>query len=73
MIGAFLGWKPVVLTMLIGAIVGALVGVTLIAFKVLRRDQYLPFGPFLALGAIISMFFHEELFSWYVGFIIGTP
>lgn len=73
MIGAFLGWKPVVLTMLIGAIVGAVVGVTLIAFKVLRRDQYLPFGPFLALGAIVSMFFHQELFKWYIGFITGIP
>jgi leader peptidase (prepilin peptidase)/N-methyltransferase len=69
MIGAFLGWKPVVLTMLIGAIVGALVGVTLITLKVLRRDQYLPFGPFLALGAIVSMFFHQELFDWYIGFV----
>jgi leader peptidase (prepilin peptidase) / N-methyltransferase len=72
MIGAFLGWKPVVLTMLIGAIVGAGVGVTLITFKVLRRDQYLPFGPFLALGAIISMFFHHELFNWYIGFVTQT-
>lgn len=69
MIGAFLGWKPVILTMLIGAIVGALVGLTLIALKVLRRDQYLPFGPFLALGAIVSMFFHQELFNWYIGFV----
>lgn len=66
MIGAFLGWKPVLLTMLIGAIVGAAVGVTLIGLKVLRRDQYLPFGPFLAFGAIVSMFFHRELFSWYL-------
>ena len=57
------------LTMLIGASVGALVGVTLITFKVLRRDQYLPFGPFLALGAIISMFFHQELLNWYIGFV----
>ena len=69
MIGAFLGWKPVVLTMLIGAIVGALVGATLITLKVLRRDQYLPFGPFLALGAIVSMFFHQEVFDWYIGFV----
>lgn len=66
MIGAFLGWKPVLLTMLIGAILGAIIGVALIALKVLRRDQYLPFGPFLAFGAIISMFFHQELFTWYI-------
>lgn len=69
MIGAFLGWKPVLLTMLLGAILGAIVGVALIALKVLRRDQYLPFGPFLACGAIISMFFHQQLFSWYIGFM----
>jgi leader peptidase (prepilin peptidase) / N-methyltransferase len=70
MIGAFLGWKPVLLTMLIGAIVGATVGVALIALKILRRDQYLPFGPFLAFGAIVSMFFHHELFRWYIGFLM---
>jgi leader peptidase (prepilin peptidase)/N-methyltransferase len=73
MIGAFLGWKPVVLTMLIGAIAGASVGVTLIALNVLRRDQYLPFGPFLAFGAIVSMFFHRELFSWYIGLMAPGP
>lgn len=69
MIGAFLGWKAVVLTMLIGAIVGAIIGVTLIGCKILRRDQYLPFGPFLALGAIVSMFFHQEVFNWYIGLV----
>ena len=69
MIGAFLGWQAVILTMLIGAIVGATVGVSLMAFRILRRDQYLPFGPFLAFGAIVSMFFHEELFSWYITFL----
>jgi len=71
MIGAFLGWKPVLLTMLIGAILGAIVGVALMALKILRRDQYLPFGPFLAFGAVISMFFHHQLFSWYIGFMTG--
>jgi leader peptidase (prepilin peptidase)/N-methyltransferase len=69
MIGAFLGWQAVILTMLIGAIVGATVGVSLMAFHILRRDQYLPFGPFLAFGAIVSMFFYEELFSWYITFL----
>jgi leader peptidase (prepilin peptidase)/N-methyltransferase len=69
MIGAFLGWQAVILTMLIGAIVGATVGLSLMTFRILRRDQYLPFGPFLVLGAVVSMFFHEELFSWYVNFL----
>lgn len=65
MIGAFLGWKPVLLTIMIGSLVGSVVGVSLIASKVIRRDEYLPFGPFLALGAVLSLFFHEPLLNWY--------
>lgn len=65
MIGAFLGWKPVLLTIMIGSLVGSVVGVSLIAAKVIQRDQYLPFGPFLALGAVLSLFFHEPLLNWY--------
>ncbi len=69
MIGAFLGWKPTLLTIMIGALVGSVVGVALIALKVMRRDQYLPFGPFLALGALVALFFHQDLIGWYVGLI----
>ena len=72
MIGAFLGWKPTVLTMLVGAAIGAIVGISLILFKVMRRDQYLPFGPFLALGAIVSMFFHREILNWYIGLLLSA-
>jgi len=69
MIGAFLGWKSTVLTIMIGALVGAGVGIALILLKIMRRDQYLPFGPFLVLGALVSMFFHQEIFAWYAGFL----
>lgn len=71
MIGAFLGWKPTLLTIMVGALAGSLVGLTLIACKVIRRDQYLPFGPFLALGAVVAMFFYRELFAWYLGLLEG--
>jgi len=73
MIGAFLGWKPTVLTILVGAVVGSVVGVGLILCKVLRRDQYLPFGPFLALGAVVALLFHREVLTWYLGFLMGPP
>jgi len=69
MIGAFLGWKSTVLTIMIGALAGAVVGIALILLNIMRRDQYLPFGPFLVLGALISMFFQQELFAWYAGFL----
>jgi leader peptidase (prepilin peptidase)/N-methyltransferase len=73
MIGAFLGWKPALLTIMVGAVVGSVVGVGLIALKLRRRDQYLPFGPFLALGAIVSLFFHQEVLTWYLGLLAMTP
>ncbi len=72
MIGAFLGWKPTLLTILVGAIVGSVVGIGLILLKVIRRDQYLPFGPFLALGAVVAMFFHREILSWYMSLLAGV-
>lgn len=73
MVGAFLGWRPVLLTMMIGALAGSVVGLSLIGLKVLARDQYIPFGPFLALGALVSLFFHEQLFDWYWGLLGPLP
>lgn len=73
MVGAFLGWRPALLTIMIGALIGSVVGVSLIGFKVLRRDEYIPFGPFLALGAILSLFFHRQIFEWYWSFIDPGP
>ena len=65
MVGAFLGWKPVLLTIMIGSLIGSVVGVALIAAKIIQRGQYLPFGPFLAVGAVLALFFHEPLLNWY--------
>jgi leader peptidase (prepilin peptidase)/N-methyltransferase len=72
MIGSFLGWQPTLLTILIGAAAGSLVGLSLISLKRMRRDQYLPFGPFLVLGALAAMFFHQDILAWYRGLLIGA-
>jgi leader peptidase (prepilin peptidase)/N-methyltransferase len=65
MIGAFLGWKPALLTIMIGSLTGSIIGVSLIALRFMKRDEYIPFGPFLVLGALISMFFAQPLLHWY--------
>lgn len=72
MVGAFLGWRPALLTIMIGALVGSIVGLSLIGFKVLRRDEYIPFGPFLALGAVLALFFHQQMVAWYWGLLDPT-
>ena len=65
MVGAFLGWKPALLTIMIGSLTGSVIGVSLIALRLMKRDEYIPFGPFLVLGALISMFFAQPLLDWY--------
>jgi leader peptidase (prepilin peptidase)/N-methyltransferase len=71
MIGAFLGWRQALLTIMVGAVAGSLVGLGLMAARRMERKQYLPFGPFLALGAILSLFFHRDLLDWYFGLLGG--
>lgn len=65
MVGAFLGWKPALLTIMIGSLAGSVIGISLIAFRLMKRDEYIPFGPFLVLGALVSMFFAQPLLDWY--------
>ena len=69
MVGAFLGWKPALLTIMIGSLTGSIIGISLIALRIIKRDDYIPFGPFLVLGALLSMFFAQPLLDWYQGLL----
>jgi len=69
MVGSFLGWKGALLTIMLGALVGSLVGIALIVLKRHRLERVIPFGPFLALGAIATAFYGNDIISWYLGLI----
>ena len=71
MIGAFLGWKPALMTIMVGSFLGSVVGITLIAAHVIKREDYIPFGPFLVCGALVSLFFGQPLLDWYQGLLAG--
>jgi leader peptidase (prepilin peptidase)/N-methyltransferase len=66
MIGAFLGWKSVFLTTFIGSVVGSFFGIFLMILKGKGRKTKIPFGPFLALGSIITLFFGNNILVWYL-------
>ncbi|HIA14863.1 MAG TPA: prepilin peptidase [Nitrospirales bacterium] len=68
MLGAFLGWKATLLTLLLGSFSGAVVGGGLMATKLIKHSEPIPFGPFLALGAVLALFFGGSLIEWYSGF-----
>lgn len=65
MVGSFIGWQPALLAIMIGSLLGSLVGGGLIVARVMRREQYIPFGPFLAVGSLLALLFHQTLFEWY--------
>jgi leader peptidase (prepilin peptidase)/N-methyltransferase len=69
MVGAFLGWRGVVVTILVGCLSGSAIGLALIGLGRLRRREHIPFGPFLALGAGVALFFGDRLTAWYFGFL----
>jgi leader peptidase (prepilin peptidase) / N-methyltransferase len=67
MIGAFLGWQMVVVTFVISSIVGGLFAAVLLAARRTSWTSALPFGTFLALGAMVASLWGEALLEWYLG------
>jgi leader peptidase (prepilin peptidase) / N-methyltransferase len=65
MIGAFLGWQGVLFTIFSGALLGSLVGVGLMLLGKKGRKDKVPFGPFLACGAILFILCGDDLIHWY--------
>jgi len=68
MIGSFLGWKCVFLTLFFGSLFGTVISLILIGLKKKKIEDYVPFGPYLGLGAVISLFFKGQDF---LGFFIN--
>ena len=68
MIGAFLGWKAVLVTLVLSSFSGAIIGLLLMAVQKENLKFALPFGTFLAIGALIAMLAGDPLVGWYAGF-----
>jgi len=66
MIGAFLGWKAVILTILLSSLIGSITGITIMVLKGKDFKYAIPFGPFLSLGAVIALFYQNEIIFWYL-------
>jgi leader peptidase (prepilin peptidase)/N-methyltransferase len=70
MIGAFLGWRSVLVTLVLGSFSGALVGTWLILRRGAGARVPIPFGPFLAAGAVGALFFGDGLMKWYLHLVV---
>lgn len=66
-IGAWLGWKLLPVTLLLSSVVGALVGIAMIVLIKHDRRVPIPFGPYLAGGGLVALFFGDLLTRAYLG------
>jgi len=68
MIGAFLGWKLMLVTLVLSSFAGSLIGVGAIALGRGGMKSMLPFGTFLAVGALTAAVAGDVILTWYLGF-----
>jgi leader peptidase (prepilin peptidase)/N-methyltransferase len=67
MIGAFLGWKLVLVTLVLSSVAGSLIGMLVIVLRRGDMKYALPYGTFLALGALAASLVGDRIVAWYVG------
>ncbi len=71
MIGAWLGWKSVLFSLFFASLSGTFIGGATMLIRKEGRHYAIPFGPFLALSALVYIFFGPQLINWYLGW--GKP
>ena len=64
-IGLYLGWRQTLLALLLSFILGGFFGIILLISKIKNRNDPIPFGPWIAIAAFISMNWGKEIIDWY--------
>jgi len=67
MMGAFFGWKAIPFIIFVSSLVGSVAGVIVMVAQKKDRKLAIPFGPFLAAGAILYIFYGSQMIQWYLG------
>jgi leader peptidase (prepilin peptidase)/N-methyltransferase len=66
MMGAFLGWKSIPFIILASSLIGSVVGISMMLFQKKDSKLAIPFGPYLAFGAVLYIFYGRPLIMWYL-------
>ena len=66
MMGAFFGWRAIPFIIFVSSLIGSVIGITVMLIQKKDAKLAIPFGPFLALGAILYIFFGRQVIFWYL-------
>lgn len=70
LLGFWFGWQSILLIMFLSFVLGAIISVTLLLFKIKSRKDKIPFAPFIVLATILTLFFGNEIISFYINTIV---
>ena len=65
-LGLCFGWQYLLLTLLLSFVIGGIGGLLLIVCKIKSRKDFIPFGPFIAMGALFSLLYGNDMIMWYI-------
>lgn len=68
-LGLWLGLKLTLLTLFLSFVIGGIGSLLLLALKIKGRKDFIPFGPFIAVAAFISMLYGHEIITWYLSLL----
>jgi leader peptidase (prepilin peptidase)/N-methyltransferase len=69
-LGFWLGWPEILLGLFIGFVSGGLISLLLLVTGLRGRKDFIPFGPFIALGAWLTLLYGKQILAWYFSFLI---
>ncbi|MEH6905571.1 prepilin peptidase [Neobacillus drentensis] len=69
LLGLVLGFKLVLLSFFLSTLFGAVIGGLALLFKIVKRRQPIPFGPFIAAGTLTAYYWGSELIDLYIHFL----
>jgi leader peptidase (prepilin peptidase)/N-methyltransferase len=72
-IGAFLGWQAVLFSVMLSSLIGSIVGVALVLTGRKQMQSRIPYGPYLALAAVVWILWGAEWWRLYVAWLAGEP
>lgn len=71
MIGLFIGWKGVLLSLMLAAFVGSIYGLILILMKQFKSKMTIPFAPSIMVGTVIAYGWGEQMIEGYIDWVVG--
>ena len=68
--GLLLGWPKILVAVMFAVFLGSLWGVLLMFLKKFTLKSAMPFGPFIILGAFLSLYFGDIIYEWYINWLL---